>query len=383
MIIYKLLFLVFLTIHVSSKIQHLTGDVDIFEDTLLEHLREVRDKENHDVYYDEDDDDDDDEEHDEEQKFTKQQLLKVLDVIRYKAHKQQEKLKKSIGNKHNLSKSKDKKILTETKRDDKETRKRETGNDDSQRDGNINGVNKIENKSNGTENDQVASVVVDNSLERRNDYINKVDLRNILQKDGSTVVTNPPEKYPSHAHIKQQKVETSKTNKKGLDRVSFIAVIAGCCVAAIGGLALAAYCWYKLRVENRDAENPNPVKKASKKKKKKKETKEDTPLSKDAEMNVNAEYYNYQHVKNQIKQMEKPTNLTDKLAGEETSEDEEDEDTVYECPGLAAPGDMKVVNPMFSDGESRHSDKTSHDGSPTPPNERMDSVSSLGKDNAP
>lgn len=31
------------------------------------------------------------------------------------------------------------------------------------------------------------------------------------------------------------------------------------------------------------------------------------------------------------------------------------------------PGDMKVVNPLFSDSESRHSDKVSHDGSPSPP----------------
>lgn len=380
MFIYKLLFLVFLTTHVSSKFQHLTGNEDIFEDALLEHLREVRDREDHDVYYDEEEDDD--EEH-EEHEFTKKQLLKVLDVIRHKAHKRQEKLKKSIEDKHKLSKSKDDKILTETKRDDKETWKRNTGDEVSQRDGYINVVNKIENKVKGKENDQVASVVVDNSFEKQNEYINKVDLRSILEKDGSTIVTNPPEKHPSHAHIKQQKVETSKTNNKGLDRVSFIAVIAGCCVAAIGGLALAAYCWYKLRVESRDVENPNPAKKPLKKKKKKKEAKEEKPLSKDADMNVNAEYYNYQHAKNQIKQMEKPNNPSDKLAGEETSEDEEDEDTVYECPGLAAPGDMKVVNPMFSDGESRHSDKTSHDGSPTPPNERMDSVSSHGKDNAP
>lgn len=380
MFIYKLLFLVFLTTHVSSKFQHLTGNEDIFEDALLEHLREVRDREDHDVYYDEEEDDD--EEH-EEHEFTKKQLLKVLDVIRHKAHKRQEELKKSIEDKHKLSKSKDDKILTETKRDDKETWKRNTGDEVSQRDGYINVVNKIENKVKGKENDQVASVVVDNSFEKQNEYINKVDLRSILEKDGSTIVTNPPEKHPSHAHIKQQKVETSKTNNKGLDRVSFIAVIAGCCVAAIGGLALAAYCWYKLRVESRDVENPNPTKKPLKKKKKKKEAKEEKPLSKDAEMNVNAEYYNYQHAKNQIKQMEKPNNPSDKLAGEETSEDEEDEDTVYECPGLAAPGDMKVVNPMFSDGESRHSDKTSHDGSPTPPNERMDSVSSHGKDNAP
>jgi len=87
--------------------------------------------------------------------------------------------------------------------------------------------------------------------------------------------------------------------------VSFIAVVAGCCVAAIAGLALAAYCWYKLRVETKeDVEDPKTNKKSSLKKSK--DPKEEQPLSKDEEMNRNAEYYNYQHAKNQIKQLGQP-----------------------------------------------------------------------------
>ena len=37
---------------------------------------------------------------------------------------------------------------------------------------------------------------------------------------------------------------------------------------------------------------------------------------------------------------------------DETTEDEDDDsdDTVYECPGLAAPGEMVVSNPFFLQG---------------------------------
>jgi len=384
--IFQLLFLVLLTsTEVCSKGQHLTGDEDIFEDALLEHLRDIRDEneEDNDVYYSDEDD------YEEEGKeLTKKELLQVLDVIKKEAHKRREKLKKSIEKRHDQQdraetkknsvigskKSQFKDIVkkSRTKLKDNINRKKET-NDNNKNDFINIEKNQNEYKEKKRENNQVASVVLDNSLEKENELIKKINLRDILEKDGSKAVTNAP--LPSHGHVKQDKVVSTKTNNTGLDQVSFIAVIAGCCVAAIAGLALAAYCWYKLRVENKDdTENPKPVKKQSKKKN---DPKDEKSMSKDEEMNVDAEYYNYQHAKNQIKQMA-PPKASDKNAGDETTDDEEeDEDTVYECPGLAAPGDMKVVNPIFSDGESRHSDKTSHDGSPTPPNERIDSVAPL------
>lgn len=45
---------------------------------------------------------------------------------------------------------------------------------------------------------------------------------------------------------------------------------------------------------------------------------------------------------------------------------------------------MKVVNPLFSDGDSPHlsdkqSETTSHGGTPTPPNERIEALG-VGKD---
>ena len=45
---------------------------------------------------------------------------------------------------------------------------------------------------------------------------------------------------------------------------------------------------------------------------------------------------------------------------DETTEDEDDsDDTVYECPGLAATGEMVVSNPFFLQGHSQ-SDPLSH-----------------------
>merc|ERR1712157_271255 len=95
---FQLLVLVLLTsTEVCSKGQHLTGDEDIFEDALLEHLRDIRDEneEDNDVYYSDEDD------YEEEGKeLTKKELLQVLDVIKKEAHKRREKLKKSIEKRH-------------------------------------------------------------------------------------------------------------------------------------------------------------------------------------------------------------------------------------------------------------------------------------------
>jgi len=382
-----LFFVLVSLIGVSSRRHHLSGHDDVFEDAILEHLRDIQEEDEAEYYTPEEIENEEDDEHD----LTKKQLIEVLDAIRKEARKRQEhrKSEKRTVNNNNNNDINDKK----TEKHNKILNKRIIHDDDDteNKDTHVNKENKkkevvkilqihedIPNKKEVIdkiqqvkrgENDQVASVVLDNSLEKENELINKIDLRNVLAaKDGGSSSESLRSSPPKPAHIKQQ---NTKEDKAGLDHVSFIAVVAGCCVAAVAGLALAAYCWYKLRVENKgDAENPKDKRSS---KKTKKDVKEEKPLSKDDEMNVNAEYYNYQHAKNQIKQMGLNKPMSEKFAGDETSEDEDDE-TVYECPGPGAPGDMKVVNPMFSDGESRHSDKTSHDGSPTPPNERNETV---------
>jgi len=368
------------TIKVSSgSNHHLSGHGDVFEDAILEHLRDVRsDEEADNVYYN---DEDSKGEYDEgsEPDLSRDELLRVLDVIKKEARKRRTRLQHEN---EEVEATTDEVVTTASPEATTKTTL-EPAEEEHKKDIIVHKTqtNKKEadtenQKQARPENNQVASVEEDSgSLDRENKRIESTNLREILSKDKSSggvsqAATTPS--GPKHAHMKQQHIVSTKENKAGLDRVSFIAVVAGCCVAAIAGLGLAAYCWYKLRVENKDdAEDPKPVKKSksSKKKNKDADTKEEKPLSKDEEMNVNAEYYNYQHAKNQMKQMGQTESINGQFNGNESSDDEEDEDTVYECPGPGAPGDMKVVNPMFSDGESRHSDKVSHDGSPSPPME--------------
>ncbi|XP_057290443.1 uncharacterized protein LOC130613132 [Hydractinia symbiolongicarpus] len=201
------------------------------------------------------------------------------------------------------------------------------------------------------DNDQIASIKVDDSVEKRQKLINDIDAKEVFYEPNVNVSKNAT-KSPSHAHVKGSKVTSNKLNKDGLDHVSFIAVIAGCCVAGLAGIILAGYCWFKLRQETKEKNVLPETGKINSPNGKKGKTNDD-------KMVQSAEVFHYQHAKKQMQQME-PTDVAEKYHMEGSSdEEEEDEDTVYECPGLAAPGDMKIVNPLFSDAESHHSDKQS------------------------
>ncbi|XKL60322.1 hypothetical protein PGB90_001338 [Kerria lacca] len=68
-----------------------------------------------------------------------------------------------------------------------------------------------------------------------------------------------------------------------------------------------------------------------------------------------AQMYHYQHQKQQIVAMEKSPTPTIIRKGTESGS-EEDDFTVYECPGLApVTGEMEVKNPMFQDEENMKS----------------------------
>eukprot|EP00794_Sanderia_malayensis_P015902 gene15902-17502_t len=163
---------------------------------------------------------------------------------------------------------------------------------------------------------------------------------------------------PSHAHrsAAQPPLVTHKKSRKSLDEVLFIVVVAACTVAGIAGLVLASYCWYRLRKETNDAPE-GEYKKGSSEKKKEKEIE----MTDDDKLAKGAEVYHYMHAKKQLAAM-KSSDKQKKAGVDGDSSDEESDNTVYECPGLAPPGDMKVVNPLFSDTEREHSDARS-DGS--------------------
>lgn len=164
---------------------------------------------------------------------------------------------------------------------------------------------------------------------------------------------------PSHAPLvaPPPKPVSNKKDTKKLDQALFIMVVAACSVAGVAGLILASYCWYRLRNQTDDAHDEEYKKKHTKKPMDKR-----SELTDDEKLVKGAEVYHYMHAKKQLAAME--NSGTQKKAvdiAESDSSDEESDNTVYECPGLAPPGDMKVINPLFSDAEKDHSDARSDD----------------------
>lgn len=132
-----------------------------------------------------------------------------------------------------------------------------------------------------------------------------------------------------------------------LSDLYFTALVAGCTAVAVCGVIGAGVCWYRLNKSHRaaqDAEYPaygvtGPNKDLS-------------PSSGDRKLAQSAHMYHYQHQKQQMIALEKSAGgerhgSTSDADSEE--EGEENEYTVYECPGLAPTGEMEVKNPLFHD----------------------------------
>ncbi|KAK1121558.1 hypothetical protein K0M31_010356 [Melipona bicolor] len=129
--------------------------------------------------------------------------------------------------------------------------------------------------------------------------------------------------------------------------IYFIAVVAGCSAAAMFALVLIALTWCRLKRGAKaaaDIEYPaygvtGPNKEVS--------------PSGDQRLAQSAQMYHFQHQKQQIIAMENRVSATrDPGSVSEAESEEENEEgdyTVYECPGLAATGEMEVKNPLFHD----------------------------------
>ncbi|XP_039286424.1 neural proliferation differentiation and control protein 1 isoform X12 [Nilaparvata lugens] len=127
----------------------------------------------------------------------------------------------------------------------------------------------------------------------------------------------------------------------------FMATVAGCSAAAVVIIAIIGFGWYRLHRRVKAAADvdypaygvtgPN---------------KEISPTG-DRKLAENAQMYHYQHQKQQIISMSNSrVNNDHRGSGSEAESDEENEEgdyTVYECPGLAATGEMEVKNPLFQD----------------------------------
>jgi len=148
--------------------------------------------------------------------------------------------------------------------------------------------------------------------------------------------------------------------------VYFLAVVAGCSVAGIAGLLIAAVCWYRLHKKIKAASEVDypaygvtgPAAPAS--------TSKDGRSAGspgDRKLAQSAQMYHYQHQKQQMIASERLATDSHPAAGgsdvESEEENEEGDYTVFECPGLATNGEMEVRNPLFGDQSSSAADASS------------------------
>ena len=149
--------------------------------------------------------------------------------------------------------------------------------------------------------------------------------------------------------------------------VYFLIIIIACTLSGMAGIALSGYCWYKLHYSDNKLKKSDYIPAVKRESSKSAQSKNG-----DRSMDYNAEMYHYVHTKNKIAAMEraKSDHLSSSMSNDEDDDDEVEDYTVYECPGLAPTGDMTVVNPLFSDQEVSVSDEgrgQSTHNSPTPP----------------
>lgn len=153
----------------------------------------------------------------------------------------------------------------------------------------------------------------------------------------------------SQALVQDQDAYGKPNQESSIADVYLIAVIAGCAIAAVSGLALTGVCWYRIhkRVQAAsDVEYPaygvtGPAK-------------EKCGPPGDRKLAQSAQMYHYQHQKQQMIASERlgPDHPGGNGGGSEGESDEECEEgdyTVFECPGLATAGEMEVRNPLFND----------------------------------
>jgi len=212
------------------------------------------------------------------------------------------------------------------------------------------------------DNIQVAKVNIFNHVDQQNNPSGKDTSRRVKLKSKIDYNHVNASSYVSPKTAYQQRlITTNKINTSTLDKFSFIAIIVACCVAGVAGIGLISFCWLstekKVLHHGKTGLHDESVGQKY--------------ITDEEKLVQGAEVYHYLHTKKQLQQIEEPNiNLARCSINDSSDDDEEnDEDTVYECPGLAPPGDMKVVNPLFSDTESHYSDPPSYQSTPTPPSE--------------
>ncbi|XP_021950330.1 uncharacterized protein LOC110847658 isoform X2 [Folsomia candida] len=129
--------------------------------------------------------------------------------------------------------------------------------------------------------------------------------------------------------------------------IYYIGLIAGCSAAIVIGIVAAGIFWIHQRVKAA-AEVDYPAYGVTG------PSKDVSPSGGDRKL-ASAQMYHYQHQKGQMAALQKGALQEDRpgSAGSDVESEDDNEDdndyTVYECPGLAPAGEMEVKNPLFQD----------------------------------
>jgi hypothetical protein len=168
----------------------------------------------------------------------------------------------------------------------------------------------------------------------------------VLRKDASPVggslaarqVAVQPAPYTTNQPVYAEKQDMT-------NEIIFIVVILACSVAALIGIIILVICWFRMHNAAKAASevdypaygSTGPYQGAPR------------PQSSDRKLAQSAQMFHYQHQKQQMLEIEKTTNGAFKAASEPSSGEDSDEEqfTVYECPGLATAGDLEVRNPLY------------------------------------
>ncbi|EDV27424.1 uncharacterized protein TRIADDRAFT_53106 [Trichoplax adhaerens] len=153
---------------------------------------------------------------------------------------------------------------------------------------------------------------------------------------------------------------TTTMDDIALRNAYFFAMIAGCTLLGVIAIIAIVYCWFKSK---EDKENRHTLKYQKITQKDSSKLKRDQFDDTDSGLAESAQVFHYHHQKKQLESMDRTKDIDSLDIGMPVSEDDvddngdetenEDDFTMYECPGLGSNGDVEVTNPLF-EGELTH-----------------------------
>ncbi|XP_015264140.1 PREDICTED: neural proliferation differentiation and control protein 1-like [Gekko japonicus] len=150
----------------------------------------------------------------------------------------------------------------------------------------------------------------------------------------SVSATTPPRR------VKVDFKQRSRPPSPSLNKAVSLTLVVMCTVTGVSGLVVAAICWYRLQQEVRLAQ-----KMAYSATRGNQYRYHQPSAYMDSRLAQSCQVHHYQHQKKLLTGEDKdPPKAVKQLSTESENEDY----TVYECPGLAPSGEMEIHNPLFN-----------------------------------